>query len=57
MTGVSRWSRVSVTPLGDDEFRPVLSKVPMEPCRETQLSTQGGKCEFNSGDRLELGMN
>lgn len=35
------------------KFRRVLFEVPMKACRETVLSTRGGKCELNSGERLE----
>lgn len=48
---VSSESRVCGAPLRDDEFRPVLFEVPTESCREMKLSTRGGKCESDSGER------
>lgn len=45
------------TPLRDDSSRPVLFAVPMKPGIEMELSTRGGKCELNSGERLEQEMN
>lgn len=48
---VSSKSRVCGAPLRDDEFRPVLFEVPTESCREMKLSTRGGKCESDPGER------